>query len=301
MLALLAIACGSTSVTELTGPAALHCQTNLGSSPPSVSSTGGRVNVTVAANRECSWTASSDSSWASVSPTSGQGDGSLTVTIAANGVPNARTAALSVNDQRLTVAQEAAPCRYELSSTSLRVDASAGNASVGVDALKGCTWTAASTEAWVHVLTPTGNGAGMISLGVDRNTAGQRSARVTIAGQSLTVTQEAMPVPQPTPIPTPTPTPTPGPGPPPVPCTYSIDPTSKSFSKDGGSGSITVNTGQTCSWTASSSADWVEITSGASGKGGGSVSYAVSNFKGKDDRTATITVAGKTFTVTQKN
>ena len=83
------------------------------------------------------------------------------------------------------------------------------------------------------------------------------------------------------------------------PCTvYSISPTSKSFGYSGGSGSIGVTTTSGCSWNASSNASWINITSGSSGSGNGTVSYSVSANTGSS-RTGTITIAGKTFTVTQ--
>jgi hypothetical protein len=43
------------------------------------------------------------------------------------------------------------------------------------------------------------------------------------------------------------------------------------------------------------------VTSGASGTGSGSVAYSVTAPRGKNDRTGRVTIAGHTFTVTQKN
>jgi uncharacterized repeat protein (TIGR01451 family) len=81
-------------------------------------------------------------------------------------------------------------------------------------------------------------------------------------------------------------------------CTYSISPTSQSFSSGGGTDSVSVTTQTGCNWTAVSNAGWITITPGSSGSGNGTVNYAVAANTGFE-RTATMTIAGRTFTVTQ--
>ena len=81
-------------------------------------------------------------------------------------------------------------------------------------------------------------------------------------------------------------------------CTYSIAPTSQSFSSAAGSGSITVTAGAGCSWTTSEALSWVTVTSG-SGTGNGSVNYSVAANPSTTPRNGTMTVAGQTFTVNQ--
>ncbi len=87
-------------------------------------------------------------------------------------------------------------------------------------------------------------------------------------------------------------------------CSYSITPTSKLFSRDGGTGSVSVSTtGSDCSltadWSATSDASWITITSGSGGNGNGTVNYSVSSYSGTSQRTGTMTIAGQPFTVTQ--
>jgi hypothetical protein len=81
-------------------------------------------------------------------------------------------------------------------------------------------------------------------------------------------------------------------------CTYSISPTSASVGASGGGGTVSVTTQAGCSWTASSNASWITITSGASGSGNGTVAYSVAANTGAA-RTGTLTIAGQTFTVNQ--
>ncbi len=67
----------------------------------------------------------------------------------------------------------------------------------------------------------------------------------------------------------------------------------------GETGKIAVVASGDCGWTAKSNAAWVTITSGLSGTGNGKVEYAVAANTGTASRTGTLTIAGKTFTVTQ--
>jgi hypothetical protein len=88
--------------------------------------------------------------------------------------------------------------------------------------------------------------------------------------------------------------------PPPPTCTFSLSPTSKSFSSSGGSSSVLVTASlSTCSWTAKSNVSWITITSGATRTGSKRVYYSVASNRNTSSRTGTMTIAGKTFTVTQ--
>jgi len=81
-------------------------------------------------------------------------------------------------------------------------------------------------------------------------------------------------------------------------CAYEIAPANQSFGNAGGSGSVAVTTSPGCAWTASSNASWIVITGGG-GSGNGTVTYSVAANLNASVRTATLTIAGRTFTVTQ--
>ncbi|MBF0338132.1 MAG: M6 family metalloprotease domain-containing protein, partial [Nitrospirae bacterium] len=84
-------------------------------------------------------------------------------------------------------------------------------------------------------------------------------------------------------------------------CTsYTLTPTSMTFTSSGGSGSVDVAVNTDCSWTAVSNVSWITITSGSSDNGNGTVTYAVVANTSTSQRTGTMTIAGKTFTVTQE-
>jgi Putative binding domain, N-terminal len=83
-----------------------------------------------------------------------------------------------------------------------------------------------------------------------------------------------------------------------VACTFRVTPVDQTISASGGTGSRSVTTANGCGWTAASGADWVTITSGASGTGNGTVSYSVAANPGST-RTATLTIGGQAVTVVQ--
>jgi hypothetical protein len=169
-----------------------------------------------------------------------------------------------------------ASCTFSLSPTSQSVSAPASSGSVAVSTLSGCAYTAASNAAWITVTSgASGTGSGSVGYSVAANTSSaSRTGTLTIAGQTFTVTQSGA-------------------------CSFSISPTGSSFSAAAGTGSIAVSTTSGCAYTAASNASWLTVTSGASRTGSGSVGYSVAANTGSSIRTGTLTVAGKTFTVTQ--
>ncbi|MBZ5556722.1 MAG: IPT/TIG domain-containing protein [Acidobacteriia bacterium] len=101
--------------------------------PGSVTSAAGGTTgtLTITTSRpDCDWTASSDSSWATVSAASGTGTGALTYTIAANVAP-ARSATLTVAGHALAVSQESG-CAFTVTSPNLTTGAIAPDLGGGV-------------------------------------------------------------------------------------------------------------------------------------------------------------------------
>jgi hypothetical protein len=82
-----------------------------------------------------------------------------------------------------------------------------------------------------------------------------------------------------------------------TPCGFDIAPTSESFAPSGGDGSVAVSAG--CGWSAVANAPWIHVTSDRSGSGNGSVGYRVDPNSSSAARTGTLTIAGRTFTVSQ--
>ena len=82
----------------------------------------------------------------------------------------------------------------------------------------------------------------------------------------------------------------------------SISPTQRSFTPNGGTGSISVSAQSGCNWTAVTNDNWITITLGSAGTGTGIVSYTVSdNTTGPQpiSRTGAIFVAEQVFLIQQ--
>jgi hypothetical protein len=62
---------------------------------------------------------------------------------------------------------------------------------------------------------------------------------------------------------------------------------------------VSVTTSSGCAWTVASNASWITLTSNSSVAGPRTVNYSVSANSGTTSRTGTMSIAGKTFTVTQ--
>jgi len=77
-----------------------------------------------------------------------------------------------------------------------------------------------------------------------------------------------------------------------------ISPTSANYSSAAATGSVQVTTG--CDWTATApGGSFVTITGGSSGSGNGTVNYSVASNGTASSRTTTLTIASKSFVVTQ--
>jgi hypothetical protein len=76
-------------------------------------------------------------------------------------------------------------------------------------------------------------------------------------------------------------------------------PSSQDFITAGGTGTVNVGASKNCNWVAVSNDSWITITAGASGISNGTVAYTVSANTAATLRKGTMTIAGKTFTVTQ--
>jgi Domain of unknown function (DUF4214)/Putative binding domain, N-terminal len=84
----------------------------------------------------------------------------------------------------------------------------------------------------------------------------------------------------------------------PTPCNYNISSSSGSFTSSGGTSSISVTaTTSICAWTASESLSWVTLSS-TGGTGSGTVTITENANTGAA-RTGSVTIAGKTYTISQ--
>jgi hypothetical protein len=218
-LASAAASCHSAQ-TSVTGPTADDkCQVTATSTPQSFTANGGNGAVSIATARDCTWTIATTANWLTLGgDRSGQGEASISYTVAANPVPTARSGSIVVGSQTVAVNQAAAPCTYSLDRAADTVGPAGGTLSVRVTTLSGCGWTAASRESWIAITSgQNGNASGTVGLSVAANTGtAARVGVVNVGGQSYAVNQSATPPPAPPPAPAPAP-PSPAPAPAPTP------------------------------------------------------------------------------------
>ena len=171
-------------------------------------------------------------------------------------------------------------CSFSLTDAdrSRTEDAAGGELTATVTTAAGCTWTAESHADFLAITTgKTGTGTGTVKYTVAANTGAQRSGTLTVAGQSVAVTQQA-----------------------PVACTFAVTPATLTVPAAGSSVTIDVKQtkGGACGWTATASDGFVQITGGASGTGDGTVAITVAA-NGGASRSSSVVVAGTTVIISQ--
>ncbi len=288
LFALVGASCTS-SQTSVTAPGQARCGVTVTNSLESIPASGGAGSLTVSAARDCTWAASNTAPWIVLtSASNGQGEGSIAYRVAANSAPAARRATIEVNTASADIVQEAAECRFTVTPTAATVAASGESATIQVQAAAGCAWTATTDATWIRIVAgAAGQGDGGVTVAIEANTGGARTARVVVAQTDVVIEQVSGSSPPPPPPP-------PSPG-----CSYTIQPSGQTVAAGGGPGTIDVTaSANTCSWTAGSNAAWIAVTNGASGTGNGRVTFNVVANAGAS-RTGTLSVAGHTFTLTQ--
>jgi hypothetical protein len=214
------------------------------------------------------------------SGTAGTGPGTFSFTVAAATDTTARTGALTVAGQSVSVSQQGLACAYALLPPSRSFDAVGGTAAFEVNTMPTCAWTISSTAPWLTVMSGasgTGNGTVTYTVATNADTP-SRTANLTVGDRAHAVTQSGLGG-----------------------CTVAIDPDDETFTVSGGYGYFEVSASSTCAWLAASNASWIRVTEPAGGIGTGSrrVSYSVDANSGAATRTGTIAVGGKTFVATQ--
>ncbi len=275
------IVAGQTFTVTQSGAAPI-CTYSISPASRSVDASGASGSITVNADGGCAWTATSNASFIIItSGTTGSGPGSVGYTVVANTSTISRTGTLTIAEHTFTLSQGGvAPiCSYSISPTSKSATAAGGSGNITVNADAGCGWTAVSNASFISILSgSSGSGGGIVSYSIAPNPdAMSRSGRLTIAGQTFTVSQDAAP----------------------AGCSVVLTPKSQEVGFGVGSGSITVTIGNGCAWSASVDAGWLTLTS-SSGVGNGSISFTANKNKKFKSRTATITVGGESVTVTQR-
>lgn len=211
-----AAGCGSSASTStnITAPTSNRCEATVAAPPSAFGPAGGSGTLTITVARECAWRAITPNAWVTfTSAVEGQGDGSVAFRVAENPDPVSRQASISVADRQVTLAQQAAPCRYTVSPPPTAITEKGGEAAITVATHAACQWTASAEQPWATVAPAQGQGPATIRVTVQPNGGPARETAVVVAGERVALQQVASTPAPPAPVP-PTPTPTPGPAPP---------------------------------------------------------------------------------------
>jgi hypothetical protein len=199
---------------------------------------------------------------------------SYEATVAAIG-PGGTTASVRSNTFGVS-----SPCSFSITPPTASFDYSASTGSFSVSTGTGCEWTAVSQASWVVVSSGAqGTGPGSVSFSVAANpNPATRSATILAAGSNFNLSQAAAP----------------------QTCAYSLSSDGRTVSASATSLTVDVITAANCPWTAASPVSWVVVSSGTPGTGSGPVTLLVSK-NTSSRRTATLTIAGRSFVLTQKS
>jgi hypothetical protein len=182
-------------------------------------------------------------------------------------------------------------CTFSLSPPGQAFGQQGGLGTFYVNTGVGCAWTPTFNDPWLtpfpflipHIAFPgggptfgTGPGPGKVSFNVAQNAGAARTGSISVGNQAFSVDQASG-----TPV-----------------CTFSINPSHAVIDDLGGNLRVVVTAPSSCVWTATSSAGWLSVATGASGQGTGAVTLRVAVNSGSA-RTGTATIAGQTFTVSQ--
>jgi predicted small lipoprotein YifL len=245
---------------------------------------GGSYPVAVVSHKPWSVAVDAAATWCSVSPLVGAGNGSISVTVAAQPVSAARSATITLTagalKQTVTVAQSAPDPVLSTDNDGVAAAAAAGTYAILVTS--NTAWTAAveAGATWCSVSPATATAAASLSLSVAANpVVAPRTAAVTLAAgtlsQTVTVTQAGV-----APV-------------------LSTDYTTVAALFAAGTYAVFVTSNTAWTATVEAAATWCGL-SPAAATGTGSLNISVSENAATATRTAIITLAAGTAQATVK-
>ncbi|MDD4190891.1 MAG: BACON domain-containing carbohydrate-binding protein, partial [Mangrovibacterium sp.] len=245
--------------------------------PGSLTFTAGGEAKSVSVTSSVSWAVTDNQSWITTSPSSGTGNGAVSITCTANSGTSSRSGTVTFTGggitQTVTVTQEAA---RSLSVSPAGLTFTAGGEAKSVSVTSSVPWTVTDNQSWITATPSSGTGNGTVSVNCAANSgSSSRSGTVTFTGggitQTVTVTQEAAEV-----------------------VSYlTVLPGRLNFSSAGGTKACMLSTN-----TSSQTVTYTGCVTGASVTGG-TVNITCSANNGYSSRTGSVTVTGSgiTFTV----
>lgn len=241
---------------------------------------GGTGTITVNATpASTAWTAVSSAEWIRIdSGAAGTGNGSVAYTVLANTAIGGRSGTINIGGAIFRVNQGSAAGGF-VDARPEAIDAPSEGGQFSVDIFSRGSWVAVPGQSWIRITQPAGSagsGSTKLSFTVEANPVGQaRTGTIAINGSTVTVRQRAL-------------------------WRLTFEPPALALRGAAASGLVRVqSTDATSSWTAVSSAAWLQVNGSAAGSG--SFSYSATANTSNETRTATVTFppTAFSFTVTQ--
>jgi hypothetical protein len=256
---------------------------NVGLSPfgASILAGGGSGSIEITTPSGCSYDTTSKPSWVHVtSGESGNASSTLVYSVDANSTTVPRTGTMMIGGQVFQVTQDAQNCSVSIDTSGLgspfAVGGGTGSVVVTTNGAN-CGWAASSNVPWASVVPLGGAGTGSVGVTVQSNagSSSERLGQLTVAGQVVPIKQSG------------------------TVCTFVLRSTEGSVPAAGGGGSVGVVAPAACAWGASSDSPlWLTIASAGSA-GSADVQFLAQPNAAATKRTATLTIAGLSYDVTQ--
>ncbi len=247
----------------------------------SVTNTSGSTAFTITSNTD--WTVIDDASWLTVSPSSGNNNGTITATYTENTTTSQRVGTITVTGggitETVTVTQSATAFTLTVTPSNQSVTNASGSTAFTVES--NTEWTVIDDATWLTVSPENGPGNGAIIATYEENTTtAQRVGTITITGggitRTVTVTQSATAF------------------------TLTVTPSNQSVTNASGSTEFTILSNT--DWTVIDDASWLTV-SPSSGNNNQTLTATYTENTTTTQRAGTITVTGggitRTVTVTQ--
>ncbi len=247
------------------------------------------IPITVNALAITQWSVTPNNSWISVVDAgNGQGGDLVTIAIAENPSYKARTGTVRIGTETFTVRQQGRPTAalsFDISPSNSTASVEGANGLIAVTATPDLPWVATSGANWITVYAATTNGAGngnVVYSASPNPKLYSRTGTVTItpeaasgvAAKTHTVTQPA--------------------------ATAAISYNGYEFEAAGESCSVDVSCASIVEWSISESLSWLSVNGSTSRVGPGTVTLQATANDTVYPRSGTVTIAGKTFRVSQK-
>ena len=181
----------ASNIFSFSAPPPPPCTFNLTPTSQTMGPGAGNNSVSVTTAAACGWGATSNAAWITMTNAGpGSGNGSANYSVTANPTPAQRSGTLTVAGRTVTIHQ-AGVCAFTLSTTNQPMAAAGGSSSVTVTTNTGCAWTATGNATWITITGGTpGSGPGPLNFSATANTTqAERTGTLTVAGQTLTLTQ----------------------------------------------------------------------------------------------------------------